>query len=487
MSSQPYQPYDLSRDLSSLVPVHALRVLEALERAGAEAWVVGGWVRDALRGRPAHDVDITTSARWQEVERILHACDIEVHETGTAHGTLTAVIEGKPIEVTTYRIEGTYSDHRHPDEVRFVRDVREDLARRDFTINAMAFHPARGLLDPFGGRDDLVRGVIRAVGDPDGRFGEDALRVLRALRFAARLGFAIEGRTQKALRTHASGLRSIASERIGQELSGIVMSGRLAWALMAQTEVMCEAIPELRACVGFEQHSPYHAYDVFEHTARVCRAVEEFTGGLAAAELRWAAMMHDIAKPQTFTRDESGRGHFFGHPRRGADVTQGVLRRLALPKELVASVVALIRLHDHPLSPTERSVSRMLLALERACPGHARELAFSLIDLKRADAVSKTVTAASYAIELDRMGELLRRRVARGVCCRVSDLAVGGADVMRELGAAPGPLVGTVLADLLAQVIDGRLPNEREVLLDAIRTKSKTRSKRSLGLPEDQS
>ena len=143
MSSQPYQPYDLSRDLSSLGPVHALRVLEALERAGAEAWIVGGWVRDALRGCPAHDVDITTSARWQEVERILHACDIEVHETGTAHGTLTAVIKGKPIEVTTYRTEGTYSDHRHPDEVRFVRDVREDLARRDFTINAMAFHPAR--------------------------------------------------------------------------------------------------------------------------------------------------------------------------------------------------------------------------------------------------------------------------------------------------------------------------------------------------------
>ena len=153
----------------------------------------------------------------------------------------------------------------------------------------------------------------------------------------------------------------------------------------------------------------------------------------------------------------------------------------------VASVVALIRLHDHPLSPTERSVSRMLLALERACPGHARELAFSLIDLKRADAVSKTITAASYAIELDRMSELLRRRVAGGVCCRVSDLAVGGADVMRELGAAPGPLVGAVLADLLAQVVNGRLPNEREVLLDAIRTKSKTRSKRSLGLPEDRS
>ena len=213
------------------VPDYGLRVLRALEDAGFEAWVVGGWVRDALLGAPMHDVDVTTSAPWQETERVLRAAGIEVHETGTAHGTVTAVVEGMPVEVTTYRVEGTYSDRLHPDEVRFVRDVREDLARRDFTVNAMAYHPDRGLLDLFGGREDLSRGVVRAVGDPYRRFEEDALRVLRAVRFACRLGFEVEPRTQAALVACAPELDGIARERVGQEMDGIVASGRVSWAL----------------------------------------------------------------------------------------------------------------------------------------------------------------------------------------------------------------------------------------------------------------
>ena len=179
---------DLEARLARELPDCARRVVGALEAAGHEAWVVGGWVRDALLGRPGHDVDVTTSAPWQETARVLRAAGIEVHETGTAHGTVTAVVGGEPVETTTYRVEGAYSDFRHPDEVRFVTDVREDLARRDFTVNAMAFHPKRGLLDPFGGRRDLAARVIRAVGEPRRRFGEDALRVLRAVRFACRLG-----------------------------------------------------------------------------------------------------------------------------------------------------------------------------------------------------------------------------------------------------------------------------------------------------------
>lgn len=184
-----------------VLPGFALRVIDALESAGYEAWAVGGWVRDSLRGTEGHDVDVTTSALWQQTEAVLTAAGIEVHETGTAHGTVTAVVDGEPVEVTTYRTEGAYSDFRHPDEVHFVTDVREDLARRDFTVNAMAFHPERGLLDPYGGQDDLQAGVIRAVGEPEERFREDALRVLRAVRFACRLGYAIEPATQAALVT----------------------------------------------------------------------------------------------------------------------------------------------------------------------------------------------------------------------------------------------------------------------------------------------
>ncbi len=451
------------------LPACALRALSLLENAGFEAWVVGGWVRDALRGAPSHDVDITTSAHWEQVAACLRSAGIAVHETGAAHGTVTAVIDGQPIEITTYRVEGTYSDRRHPDEVRFVTDVREDLARRDFTINAMAYHPERGLLDPFGGREDLARRTIRAVGEPRRRFGEDALRVLRAVRFACRLGYGVDSATQEALVACADGLSGIASERIGQELDGIVRTGRTSWALMSETEVMCAAVPEIRAMVGFDQCSPYHVYDVLEHTARVCRGVEEFTGGLASPELRWAALLHDIAKPCCFTKDENGRGHFFGHPKLGAKMALQIMRRLALPGDLVSAVHTLVRLHDHVILPTGRSVRRTLLKLERARPGHARELAFDLIDLKRSDAVAKIPSAAAYAIELDKMCLAVRRELDRGTTYRVKDLAVSGSDVIRETGIAPGPGVGMILSELLSAVVNDDVPNERGVLLEAIR------------------
>ena len=240
----------------------ASRVLQALEAAGFEAWVVGGWVRDALRGDASHDVDVTTNALWQEVAAAARAAGLTVHETGTTHGTVTVVADGEPVEVTTYRVEGTYSDLRHPDEVRFVRDVREDLARRDFTVNAMAWHPERGLLDPFGGREDLAAGVIRAVGVPEERFAEDALRVLRAVRFACRMGFDVEPATHAALVAAAPNLKAIAQERIGQEVGGILASHRGGWALMHETDALVAAIPELAPMVGFDQRSRYHAYDV---------------------------------------------------------------------------------------------------------------------------------------------------------------------------------------------------------------------------------
>ncbi len=451
------------------LPGYSLRVLRALEDAGHEAWVVGGWVRDALRGAAPHDVDLTTSARWQEVESCLVAAGVEVHRTGIAHGTVTAVCGGRPIEITTYRVEGGYSDHRHPDEVRFVTDVREDLARRDFTINAMAYHPEHGLLDPFGGRADLARHVVRAVGEPGERFEEDALRVLRAVRFACRLGFEVEGRTQAALVAHAPELAGIARERVGQELGGIVESGRAGWALMRQTEVLCQAVPELLAMDGFDQHSPYHAFDVLEHTAHVCRGVEEFTGGAASEPLRWAALLHDVAKPLCYSEDDGGRGHFFGHPKLGAQMAEEIMRRLALPKELVSATRALVRLHDHNVRPTSRSIRRTLLKLERACPGHARSLAFDLLDLKRADAVAKVPDVAGYASELDQVGAVLRREVASGSAYRLGDLPVSGADVIRETGIEPGPGVGLILAELLSAVVNDELPCEREVLLRQIR------------------
>ena len=456
------------RDVAYGVPDYALSVLRALEAAGFEAWVVGGWVRDALLGAPCHDVDITTSAHWRDAERVLDSCGIAVRETGTAHGTVTAIVGGKPVEVTTYRVESSYTDHRHPDDVVFVDDVREDLKRRDFTSNAMAYHPERGLLDPHGGRDDLDLGLIRAVGDPRLRFSEDALRVLRAVRFACRLGFDVEPRTQEALARCADGLEDIANERIGQELDGIVCTGAVAWALAHEMPVLGVAVPELKPLVAFDQRSPYHAYDVLEHTMRVCRAVEEFTGGNASRELRWAALMHDVAKPITFTQDETGRGHFFDHPKVGARVCELLMRRLALPHDLIIPVRSLVRLHDHVVSPTSRSMRRTLMKFDKACPGRAPRLAFDLLDLKRADAVSKVDWVAGYAIELDGIELALRRELERGATYRMGDLAVNGSDVISATGIKPGPGVGLILQGLLSAVVNGDLPNEREELLRSL-------------------
>ena len=460
---------DIEARLARELPGYARRVVDALEATGHEAWVVGGWVRDALLGRPGHDVDVTTSAPWQETARVLRAAGIEVHETGTAHGTVTAVVGGRPVETTTYRVEGAYSDRRHPDEVRFVTDVREDLARRDFTVNAMAFHPERGLLDPFGGEKDLAARVIRAVGEPRRRFGEDALRVLRAVRFACRLDAAIEPATQEALVACAPELDQIARERIGQEMDGILATGRAAWALRHEFAVMAAAVPELAPMAGFDQRSPYHAHDVLEHTARVCAGVEEFTGGGASQALRWAALLHDVAKPECWSEDVSGRGHFFGHPEAGARTARRVMARLAIPGDVSRAAAALVLLHDFEIQATAPSMRRMLAELEWSCPGQARRLAFDLLDLKRSDAVAKAPQCMGYAVELDRMTRALRAELAAGAVWRVGDLAVGGADVIRERGIDPGPGVGMVLAQLLATVMEGELPNDRDAQLAWLR------------------
>ena len=460
---------------AAAAPAYGLAVLEALEAAGHEAWFVGGWVRDALRGVAAHDVDVCTSARWQDSERALVAAGMTVHETGVDHGTVTAVVDGRPVEVTTYRVDGAYTDRRHPDSVTFVSDVREDLARRDFTVNAMAWHPVRGLVDPFGGREDLTRGVIRAVGEPPVRFGEDALRVLRAVRFACRLGFAIEPATQGALVSAAPELAEVASERVGSELRGILGSGRASWALSHETDVMVAAIPELRALVGLDQRSVWHSYDVLEHTARVMAGVECLSGGVASERLRWAALLHDIGKPACFTVDENGQGHFYGHPDVGADMAERILRRLAIPSELARPVVALVRYHDRPMRANAPSELDVISRLDRASglrtTGEVVALMHEMLDLRRADALAKAPCCRSYAVELDEHERVLRALARDHACWRVADLAVSGSDVMAALGVSAGPAVGRALRDALAAVMAGDIANEREGLLAWLRSR----------------
>lgn len=456
----------ISRDLA---PTHALRALAVLEAAGHEAWVVGGWVRDALRGCPAHDVDVCTDATWQQSEAAFEAAGVEVHETGIKHGTVTAIVCGQPVEVTTYRIDGDYSDSRHPDSVTFVRDVREDLARRDFTVNAMAWHPDRGLLDPFGGSEDLAAGLIRAVGDPARRFEEDALRILRAVRFACRLGFLIESGTQAALEAAAPTLDRVAQERIGSELRGIVATGRASWAIREQREVMFAALPELAPMDGFDQRSPYHVYDVLEHTLRVMEGVESLTSGGASECLRWAAMLHDVGKPTCFSIDDRGQGHFFGHPAEGMRMARALLRRLAIPHELAQPIVALVRYHDRPTQPNVSSMLSLIASVDAMSGLRERSevigLMRELLCLRRADALAKAPECRGYAYELNEHERVLGQIEREGLCWRVRDLAVSGGDLIRECGMSPGPAVGEALSRALGAVMAGELRNDHDEII----------------------
>ena len=293
----------------------SIRVLCALEAAGLEAWYVGGWVRDALMGRPSHDVDMCCSGLWRGSKAALESADIAVVESGIKFGGITAICDGERIEVTTYRLDGFYTDGRHPQSVERAASLEDDLARRDFTVNAMAWHPDRGLVDRYDGQGDLERKLIRAVGDPKRRFNEDALRMLRAVRFACRLDFMIEPKTKQALAECSPLLDAVARERVGIELEGILSTGHGGDAMLRYPELICAAVPEFLPAREFDQRSVYHAFNVYEHIARVLTVAGELAlcdGVAPSPSLMWAAFLHDVSKPECFTVDHAGSGHFYG-------------------------------------------------------------------------------------------------------------------------------------------------------------------------------
>lgn len=450
----------------------ALRVLRVLESAGLEAWIVGGWVRDALMCAPGHDIDICCSGSWEQSAAALRAEGIAVVESGVKFGGITAVLDGERIEVTAYRLDGFYTDGRHPESVRRAQCVEEDLARRDFTVNAMAWHPERGLLDCYDGRGDLERRQIRAVGEPRRRFEEDALRMLRAVRFACRLDFSMDDGTARALAGCAPLLDQVARERVGIELEGILVTGRGGDALLRYPELMCEAIPELAAQRGFDQRTPYHAFDVYEHTARVLTVAGELSrfridGGDPDAppspSLMWAALLHDIAKPQTFTLDDRGHGHFYGHPEAGAVLARVIMRRLSCGNDLIRDVCLLIRHHDQPLRPERVDILRMMQRFA-VCGVDVPRLMGELFDLKRADTLGKAPSCFYYVDEIERMREMCRELIANREAYSIRTLDLSGGDLIAR-GMLPGPRVGDALKRALEASIVGEVPNEREALI----------------------
>lgn len=436
------------------IPAGPAAILAGLAAGGHSAYVVGGCVRDALRGRVPHDWDVCTSARPEQVA----ACfpGRPVLPTGVRHGTVTVLLEGVPYEVTTYRVDGAYSDGRRPDQVRFVDRLPQDLARRDFTINAMAAGPDGRVVDLYGGRADLAAGLVRCVGDPDARFGEDALRMLRAARFASACGFRVEEATAQSVHRSRALLGRVAPERIRAELVGLLAGPGVEGVLLDFPDLLAVFWPQLAPMVGFDQRSPWHPLDLWRHTARAVAAAPP--QGYA----RLALLLHDIGKPETFTLGPDGRGHFPGHATRGAQLAAELLRGLRFDNETIETVTRLIACHDAPLGEDAPGLLRWLARLG---PGGLE----ALFQVKGADCLAQDPTLAAPVLAgLDRARSVTEDLLARGACYRVDQLAVNGRDLL-ALGVPRGPRVGALLRALLEQVMDGQTENSRAALLEAAR------------------
>ena len=435
------------------LPQTVLYAIHALEAEGFQGFAVGGCVRDSLLGLIPADFDLCTDAPPDDISRVFRSHRLLHH--GQKHGTVGVVLGDQVLEITTFRTEGGYEDARHPDWVAFVKDIEEDLARRDFTVNAMAYNPKTGYIDPFGGQQDLKNNILRTVGDPETRFREDALRILRGARFSARFRLTPEANTMDAMLRLAPLLEKIARERVFEELCNL-LSHATAEDLLTFAPLLTQVIPELGPSVGFQQHSPHHAYDVFTHTAHVVETVPP------TLPLRWAALLHDIGKPASFTRDETGRGHFKGHAKVSQEMADTVLLRLKAPSQLRQQVTELIGQHMTKLEPDKKLLRRRLGKL-------GQEQLEQLLQLQEADMGSKGTGKSEDMEQFTQLRRLIDEILSETACFSIKDLAINGWD-LQQLGFAPGPDIGKALSWLLGQVQDEVLPNESASLLKTAKT-----------------
>lgn len=435
------------------IPQPVLALLEKLQAAGYGAWAVGGCVRDSLLGRTPGDWDLCTTARPEETMAVFAAEKTIL--TGAAHGTVTVVWEGTPYEITTLRAETGYADHRHPDKVEFVHDLALDLARRDFTVNAMACGADGVVVDHFAGQRDLAAGVIRCVGEPARRFEEDALRILRALRFASQLHFALDPATAAAAEKAADTLRAVSAERVYAELNRLVVGAGAADVLRRHPRILAAVIPEIAPTLGFDQKkTEFFAGDLWDHI------VDSFAASAPDRTVRWALLLHDLAKVNCFTVDEQGNGWTYGHEALSAEMADGILRRLRADNATRRAVTQLIEHHGDVPALTEREALRWLNT-------YGREQTHRLLAVKRADLVGRVQGERTrlFLRELDDFEALLRTAEENG-CWSLAQLAVTGGDLMKA-GWPKGPALGKTLNALLDAVMEERLPNEKAALLQA--------------------
>lgn len=430
------------------LPVQVNNAIRLLKDNGFEAYCVGGCVRDMVMGIEPHDYDITTSATPDEMKAVFKG--FRIIETGIKHGTLTVISDGMPLEITTYRVDGEYLDNRHPESVSFSRKLCDDLSRRDFTVNTLCCNEEEGIIDLFGGINDINSKTIRCVGEPDRRFNEDALRIIRGLRFSAVLGFEIEKETAKSILKNKDLLSNIAIERIREEFTKLICAEHIFGLIRDYHEVIEVFIPEYKALKGCEQNTPYHLYDVFEHSLRAVEAIEK------DKILKLTMFLHDIAKPVCKTTDENGRDHFKGHAVVGSGEAQKILERMKYDNKTVCAVCSLISIHSLPVPNTKPEAKHFLNLYGEECYK-------GFIKVRRADLAAK---ANSHCQDerLERMESFLYEIIKNGECYTLKQLSVNGND-LKLIGIVNGKQISKVLSLLLDEVIEEELENKKDELL----------------------
>ncbi len=425
----------------------AKRAIEILNKAGYQAYCVGGCVRDAIIGNEINDFDITTSATPMEMKQVFKS--ERIFETGIKHGTITLVYQGENVEITTYRMDGEYEDNRHPKSVEFTRSLENDLKRRDFTMNAIVYNEKEGYIDLFNGKRDIENKIIRAIGDAEKRFTEDALRILRAIRFSSVLGFNIEENTKKAMIKCKHLLHNISEERIAAEINKFLLGKNVKNAILENYEILGEIIPEIKEMKDFNQHNRWHIYDVLTHTAVVVEKIPPIP------HLRLTALLHDTGKVRTFTMDENGVGHFYGHNEKSGEIAYEYLKKYKYDNFTKERVHKLVKIHDAPIEEDRVLIKKRINRMGKEC-------FFDLLEIKRADNLAQN-PQFERSKEIAKIKEIAEEIINES-CFSLKSLAINGSDLIKD-GHAPGKSLGIILDTLLNEVMEEKIPNEREALL----------------------
>lgn len=434
------------------IPSQVNRAIEILQCNGHSAYVVGGAVRDVLMGKTAHDWDITTSALPEETLKAFS--DFRTIETGLKHGTVTVIVDGMSLEITTYRIEGDYSDNRHPDKVDFTDKIEDDLSRRDFTVNAIAYSPEKGFADPFDGMADIKSKTIKCVGTPDKRFGEDALRILRALRFSAVLGFEIDKETAESIRRNYKLLRNISVERIFVEISKLLCGNDASRILREYEDVFFFILPEISPMKNCSQNHDRHIYDVWGHTVKAVENID------AIPEMRFAMLFHDSGKPHCKTTDDKGIDHFYSHGKISKKIACEVLTRLKTSVKFRKAVCNLVEYHDFLPDKISKKTYKKYISLIGI------DTVKTLFKIREADILAQNPKFHAESLEENKTGLLILEEIEKEAACfKISDLAINGG-TLKKIGFTPSPEMGRILEALLDEVMEEKIENKTEALIE---------------------